>query len=197
MDLALFDFDGTITEREMFADFIHAAVSPARLATGRLLLAPLVAGYRLGVVSGNSVRGAVVGFGLRGVPEARARAAGETFAREVLPGVLRPTAMARIAWHRARGDTVAVVSGALDLYLAPWCAQHGLELLCSQLEVAYGRLSGRFRGAQCVGAEKARRVSERFALADFGTVYAYGDTREDRELLGIADRRYFRWQEQT
>ncbi|MHB1059133.1 MAG: HAD family hydrolase [Rhodanobacter sp.] len=195
MNLALFDFDGTITIREMFADFMHFAVAPRRLAVGRLVLAPVVIGYRLGIVSAHAIRSRAVRFGFRGEPLARVGRMGKRFAREVLPGVLREHAMERIAWHKAQGDVVVVVSGALDVYLEHWCREHGLALICSELEVADGRLTGRYRGRQCVGPEKPRRVLDRYDLGDFGQVYAYGDTREDLDLLGIADRKYFGWRE--
>ena len=114
MDLALFDFDGTLTTRETFPDFMRYAVARPRLIAGGVLLAPVVFGYRRGWVGGNPTRASIVQVGLRGVDAARLRAQGEAFAREVLPGVLRPEAMARLAWHRDRGDRVVVVSGGLD-----------------------------------------------------------------------------------
>ena len=194
MDLALFDFDGTITTREMYADFIQDAVEPRRLRIGKVLLAPLLAGYRLGVVSPGILRAAIVRIGFSGVDEEKVRAAGQRFADGILQAVLRPEAMQRIAWHKARGDEVVVVSGALDLYLAPWCHQRGLALLCSALESRQGVLTGRYLGRQCVGREKPRRVLERYDLADFGEVHAYGDTVEDLDLLAIASRKSYRWQ---
>ena len=54
MNLALFDFDGTITTHEMLPPSVYSAVPPARLRVGRLLLAPWLAGYKLGWVSGIS-----------------------------------------------------------------------------------------------------------------------------------------------
>ncbi|HEY0505588.1 MAG TPA: HAD family hydrolase [Lysobacter sp.] len=195
MNLALFDFDGTLTDRELFPDFMHMAVEPRRLAVGRVVLAPLVIGYKLGVVSGSTTRARIVDFAFRGRAEQALHDAGERFARDVVPASLRPEAMARIDWHRAQGDTVAVVSGGFDLYLTHWCAQHGLELMCSSLEARDGVMTGRYAGAQCVGADKARRVRERFDLAKYPVVYAYGDTREDRELLALAHRRWYRGRE--
>ena len=103
--------------------------------------------------------------------------------------------MARIAWHRQQGDTVVVVSGGFDLYLKHWCAQHGLDLMCSSLEARDGVMTGRYAGAQCVGPDKARRVRERFDLSAYDIVYAYGDTPEDRELLALAHRRWYRGRE--
>lgn len=192
MNLALFDFDGTITTREMFPDFMRFAVTPRRLACGQVLLAPLVAGYGLGIVPGNAVRAAIVAFGFRGVAERDIKRAGEAFASDIIAGALRTDAMERIRWHQAQGDRVVVVSGSLETYLSPWCRQHGLELLCSRLQAIDGVLSGRYLGAQCVGKEKARRIRERYDLHDYAAVYAYGDTHEDDEMLALADHRYFR-----
>ncbi|ULU23940.1 HAD family hydrolase [Dyella terrae] len=196
MNLALFDFDGTITTREMFRPFIEFAISPRRRVMGTALLAPMVLGYKLGWVSPSLMRRCAVQVGFRGVPEADAFALGEQFARKELPGVLRTQALERIQWHREQGDRIVVVSGALDVYLSHWCREHGLELLCSRLESYEGRLTGRYRGEQCVNAEKSRRVRDAYDLASYPVVYAYGDTKEDHDLLGIAQRRYFQWREQ-
>lgn len=195
-NLALFDFDGTITTRETMAAFMYRAVPAGRQAWGRLLLAPCVAGYKCGVVPGVSVRAAVVRVGFAGVALASVQAHGAAFADEALPPLLRPESMARIRWHQQQGDTVAVVSGGLDVYLAPWCRLHGLALVCSTLEHRDGRLTGRYQGAQCVGEEKARRVRARYDLAHYGRVYAYGDTHEDLALLDLAHHRFYRGQEQ-
>lgn len=195
MNLALFDFDGTITTREMFPDFIHFAVPPTRLAIGKVVLGPLVIGYKLGIVSGTVVRASVIGFGFRGISESQIKRSGKDFSNNVLPGVIRPEALEKIQWHKAQGDTVVVVSGALDVYLSHWCRQHNLELICSQLEVKDGALTGRYEGAQCVRKEKPRRVAERYNLSDYPVVYAYGDTREDLDMLSIASKKYYRWKE--
>lgn len=195
MNLALFDFDGTITTKEMFRPFIEFAVSPRRRMLGAALLGPMVAGYKFGWVSPNLMRRSAVHVGLRGVPEAKAFALGADFAHTTLPGVLREQALERIRWHKAQGDRIVVVSGGLDVYLSHWCREHGLEWLCSQLESRSGRLTGHYRGEQCVNAEKSRRVAEAYDLASYPVIYAYGDTPEDQHLLQIAHRRYYRWQE--
>lgn len=194
MDLALFDFDGTITERETMPDFMRAAVRPARRAVGQLVFAPLVVAYRLGIVRGSIVRAAICRFGFCRVSVEELEQHGAAFAERVLPTVLRSQAMDRIAWHKARGDRVVVVSGGLALYLRHWAEAHGVELLCSALEQRGGRFTGRYHGAQCVGSEKARRIEAAFPLANYGKVFAYGDTHEDDEMLAMAHEACFRWE---
>ncbi len=197
MNLALFDFDGTITTREMFPDFMHCAISPRRLAIGKLVLSPLIIGYKLGVVPGTLVRASIVRFGFTGVPTEQYEASGRHFADHVLPTALRQEALDRIAWHKSQGDKVVVVSGAFDIYLSHWCREHQLDLICSALAHKDNYLTGRYLGAQCVSAEKVRRVKEQYNLADYPVIYAYGDTREDLDLLAIAHKRYYRWQEEV
>ncbi|WP_334177304.1 HAD-IB family hydrolase [Pseudoxanthomonas sp.] len=191
VDLALFDFDGTLTTRETFPDFMRYAVARPRLLVGGALLVPVVFGYRRGWIAGNPTRACIVQVGLRDVDAARLRSQGEAFARDMLPGVLRPDAMARLAWHRERGDRIVVVSGGLDVYLTPWCSAQGVELACSVLAERNGRITG-YAGAQCVGEEKVRRIR---ALCDpqaYAAIHAYGDTREDDAMLAMAHHRTYR-----
>jgi HAD superfamily hydrolase (TIGR01490 family) len=192
MDLALFDFDGTITSGESFGPFVKALAPRWRVRIGGLLLAPLVIGYRLGWVSGITVRAAVVRIAFRGRDATAFDAAARTFSNDYLPTVVRPDALARIAWHRVRGDRVVVVSGAFSEYLQPWCDSLGLELVASALERRDGRLTGRYAGAQCVLDEKIRRLRERVDLARFDRIHAYGDTPEDQPMLALAHERYYR-----
>lgn len=196
-DLALFDFDGTLTTREMLPDFFRRVVPRPRRWFGTVLLAPLIVGYRLGWMPGTVVRAAIVRVGLSGLPLADYRRHGEAFAADVLSGVLRPEAMARLRWHQARGDTVVVVSGAFDVYLAPWARQHGVAVICSALAHNGRHLTGRYLGPQCVRAEKPARVQARYDLSAFHRVHAYGDTVEDLDLLAIAHHRHYRGRELT
>jgi phosphatidylglycerophosphatase C len=195
MNLALFDFDGTITQKEMFADFMRFAVSRRRRLLGAMVFMPMWVGYKVGMVSGNAIRASVVKFAFSGAPAEHVRLAGHRFSKDVLSTVLRPVAIERILWHKSQGDRIIVVSGALDVYLEHWCRQHGLDLICSRLEIVDGYLTGGYHGLQCVGAEKSRRVREACELESFSEIYAYGDTKEDLDMLSMANRKYYRWQE--
>ena len=109
----------------------------------------------------------------------------------LLPALLRPEMMARIAWHRARGDIVVLVSGSLDAYLRPWCDAHGLALICNRLAVVDGRCTGHYlRGDR--GEHKADDIRAAYDLSTFARVHAYGDSREDRPMLALAQERWWR-----
>ena len=76
MDLALFDFDHTITTRDTFTDFLHCALSRRRIAFGRALLTPAIVGHRCGVVSSNAIRAQVVRVAFTGDDHARVQETG-------------------------------------------------------------------------------------------------------------------------
>jgi HAD superfamily hydrolase (TIGR01490 family) len=194
-NLALFDFDGTITWTDTWTPFMRLAIRPWRLAAGRVLLSPVVVGYRLGLMSASTGRLMAARVAFTGEDAAAMRQLGATYASDVLPGRIRPAALERVDWHRSRGDDVVVVSGSLDLYLKPWCEARGLDCICATLEERDGRLTGRYVAGDCSGAEKVRRVRARYDLSKYDQVYAYGDSVEDRELLELAHRKSYRWAE--
>lgn len=186
-ELALFDFDGTLTLGETFPAFVRSVVPEARQRAARLRLAPLVAAYRLGLASGTRVRAAVVREGLAGMDAAAFEAAAAEWSVRELPALLRAPALQRLRTHRDRGDTVMVVSGNFEVLLRPWAGSEQVLLAASRLEVHEGRLTGRYAGPQCVLAEKVVRIREQFDLSAFARIHAYGDTPEDRPMLLLAD----------
>jgi phosphatidylglycerophosphatase C len=192
MAIALFDFDGTITTRETMPAFVRGSVGRHRLLLGYIALSPLLIGYRLGIVSGSLMRAAIVRVAYTGIRRGVLERHGRAFARRHLDATLRPEAMARIAWHKAQGHQVAIVSGGLDVYLRHWAQRHDVALLCSSLEHGDGVLTGRYAGRQCVGEQKAEAVRIAFGLLPGRRIFAYGDTAEDRELLAMATDPFYR-----
>jgi phosphatidylglycerophosphatase C len=192
MTVALFDFDGTITTHETMPAFVRGSVRAHRLLAGYALLFPLLAGYRLRIVSACLLRAWIVRLAYAGTPAAELERHGRAFAHDALDKVLRPEAMARIAWHRAQGHTVAIVSGGLDAYLRPWAERHGLDVICSSLEQRDGVLTGRYAGPQCVREHKVRAARDRLGIAPGRRVFAYGDTPEDHAMLAMATDPFYR-----
>lgn len=195
MNLALFDFDGTVTSNDTWTPFLRFAVRPARMLAGRVLLIPIVVGYRLGMVSASRGREMAARVGFQGEDAAAVRQLGVAYATTVLPRTIRQSALERIEWHKVQRDDVVVVSASLDVYLGPWCETRGLDYICTTLEERGGSLTGRYVQGDCSGAEKVRRILQRYQLSRYALVYAYGDSAEDREMLELAHKKYYRWRE--
>ena len=77
-------------------------------------------------------------------------------------------------------------------WLKPWCDKNELELIATKLKIKNGFVTGRFQTKNCYGIEKAVRVREIYDLDDYDHIYAYGDSRGDRELLELAHTKNFR-----
>lgn len=197
MNLALFDFDGTITTKDTFTPFLRFSARPVRMLVGGVVLSPLIVGYRLGLVSARRGRPLAARLAFQGEKAVAVRELGLKYACEELPGVVRRRALDRIEWHKRQGDAVVVVSASLDVYLSYWCKSIGVELICTQLEEKSGTLTGRYVRGDCSGGEKLRRIREQYDIGRYSLIYAYGDTDEDRDMLGIAHEKYYRWKQIT
>ncbi|UUA73388.1 HAD family hydrolase [Cellvibrio sp. QJXJ] len=196
MNLALFDFDGTITNKDTFTAFVRFVTSPQRKVIGYVSLAPFILGYKAGVVSATRMRQLMVRVALSGMKTKKYHELGQIYCRRFLHTWLRKNALERIKWHLSSGDKVVIVSASLDGYLAPWCKSLGVELICSCLESKNDKLTGRYIEGDCTSSEKMRRILSSYSLDQFDKVYAYGDTQEDNEMLSLAHESYYQWVKQ-
>jgi phosphatidylglycerophosphatase C len=63
----------------------------------------------------------------------------------------------------------------------------------SRLEITpTGHATGRLAGLNCWGPEKVRRLIEYAGPKENYLLYAYGDSRGDREMLNLADNPFYR-----
>ncbi len=190
MQLALFDFDHTVTRCDTYARFLRRVATAEQLSAAKWKVGPWLLGYRVGVVSARGIRERVTRLTFAGRDAEEIAAHGAPYARDALPAMLRPEAMRRIAWHQAQGHEVALVSASLDVYLHPWCESHGVAPICNRLEAIDGRLSGRYAGGD-IGVRKAREIRARYDLSKYERIHAYGDSREDRPMLALAHERWY------
>ncbi len=193
MDIALFDFDGTITTGDCYTPFIRQTASKLRLLTGLIVLSPVILAYKTRLLPSYIMRASLTRYALWQREKHTLEQQGRAHLK-YLDSKLQQRAMQQIAWHKKRGDKVLVVSASLDLYLKPWCQEHGLELICSELAYENGRCLGTYLHGDCYSRNKVNLINERYDLSLYENVYAYGDTEEDEAMLNLASHKYYRWQ---
>ncbi|MCS5828823.1 HAD-IB family phosphatase [Klebsiella variicola] len=157
-NIAFFDFDGTITHEDTFTPFIYQSLDAKAVRRGKLRLLPHILAWKMGWLSASAIRQKVFHYAFAGKSQPEILQRGNDHSQVFIPRTLRENAMQRIAWHQARGDTVVVVSASLDVYLRPWCQQHHLELLCSEVEFQNGAATGKYQGGDCSGLAKKARI---------------------------------------
>ncbi|MGB0524661.1 MAG: HAD-IB family hydrolase [Flammeovirgaceae bacterium] len=192
MKLILFDFDGTLTTKDSFLEFIKFTHSPLQLWGGLLLLSPILIGMKLGIFSNEFAKPLLLSLYYRGKSKEELEHLGQLFHRDYLPKILRAKGIAEIQAHQAAGQTLALVSASVEIWLKPFAEQMGMTLICTKAAYRDGKFIGKFDGKNCIGPEKVKRICEAFNLKDFDELIAYGDTAGDREMLALADQTHFK-----
>lgn len=192
--VAAFDFDGTLTHRDTLFPFLLHVAGWGAFARHVFALAPTLAGYGLGMIRNDIAKERVLARFLAGTEIGALQREAVRFAGQKLAGMLRAEALERLAWHKRQGHRCVLISASLDLYVRPWAQKAGFaDAIASHLEtLADGRVSGKLLGKNCFGAEKVRRLEELLGPRSGYTLYAYGDSRGDKELLSYADHAYYR-----
>lgn len=189
----MFDFDGTLTRSDAFLAFLRQSVGAARFYLGIIRLFPILLGYALRLIPNWQVKESVLTYFLKGRSLAEVQAWGQRFAASGIGRLLRPEAVQRLRWHQEQGHRTIVISASLEVYLQPWIAQMGINAVSgTTLGVEDDCITGKIAGNNCYGPEKVVRL--RAILGDLSQfyIYAYGDSKGDRELLAIADAPYYR-----
>jgi len=185
----VFDVDGTLTVRDCVRPFLERV--GGRVGIARALLRRPVASIGAAVRRDRDLlKAIVVGGVLRGRDVTEVEALGQSFASDVRDGWLRTDTLARLQWHQAAGHRTALVSASLGPYLRPLGQQLGVDaVLCTEPLLDGDRYGDGLDGANCRAAEKVRRLDawlDANGLRD-AAIWAYGDSRGDRELLARAD----------
>ena len=189
--LFAFDFDGTLTTRDTLIAFIRYACGTPRFLLGFLLHAPLLVLMKLRLYSNGKAKQRLFSWFFRGMPLEAFDALCQSFA-STHRHLLRPETVCLLQQALSEGAEVLVVSASIDNWVRPFFSTFHIphstfHILCTQIEVIDGRLTGRFLTPNCYGQEKVRRIVALHPDRSAYRLTAYGDSRGDRELLAFAD----------
>jgi len=191
-NLALFDFDGTITTDDSLIRFIRFVVGDTKFAIGMVALSPMLTAYKLKLIPNYKAKQYMLTYFFKGMTEEKFMQVANEYSLQHIDTILRPKAMEKIAWHKEQGHKIVIVSASIECWLKPWCDKHGLNLIATKLEIKNGTVTGKFLTKNCYGIEKANRVHKQCNLDDYNHIYAYGDSRGDKELLSLADESFYK-----
>lgn len=190
--LALFDFDGTISKKDSLAHFSKFFLGRREYYKRLLLLSPMLLKYKLKLIPNDVAKQMLISNFFKGVDSTSFLKAAEKYSRIHLSNNLRPKAMERLKWHRDQGHTVVIVSASMESWLQFWCKENNFELVATKLEIEHNLITGNFATKNCHGMEKVNRISELFELSAYDKIYAYGNSKGDKEMLQLADQPYYR-----
>ena len=189
--LALFDFDGTITEKDTLLEIAKFSTSRANFVVKSLFLIPSIVLMKVGIISNQKGKEIFLKKFFKGYSEQAFNQKCAEFAKNEIPKLIRPLALARIEEEQSNGNKVYIVSASPDTWIKPWAEQYNIEVISTRLKFENDRLKG-IDGINCNGEEKVRRIKEEIDLTDYQKVIAFGDTKGDLPMLALAEESHYK-----
>ncbi|ALE74180.1 HAD family hydrolase [Pseudonocardia sp. EC080610-09] len=122
----------------------------------------------------------------KGRSEDELHALGRTLFKEEIAGALHPEVWELVAAHQEQGHQVVMASSATRFQVQPMAEELGADrVLCTELEVRDGVLTGRVAGISLWGAGKAAavRADAEAQDAELTDCFGYANGTEDAEFL--------------
>lgn len=190
--LAVFDFDGTITSSDSLPGIIRYIRGELGYLTGLVKLAPVLFAYKTGRISNSTAKERLLSAYFEGMDQQEFQQACDSFSLKKISPMVRHDAMAQIRKHQQLNHRVIVVSASCENWISAWCLETGVECIGTRLDIQHNKLTGKFNGKNCYGQEKVNRLAEIADLSSFSSIFAYGDSAGDKQLLEIATHPNYR-----
>jgi len=192
-EIIVFDFDGTITTKDTFALFLRYYNGFLSWMWRIIILIPTFVAYGVKLIDRNAVKKHVIHRFFKNQPIAKVQSRADSFAREVIPGLIRPGAQKALDSLKNDRESLYICSASITPYLKTWGKSQNIHnILATELEHENGVCTGRISGWNVWGPGKIRRILAEFAPNTVKISHAYGDTRGDKEMLHAAEVSHWR-----
>ncbi len=184
-----FDFDGTLTTRDSFLEFIRYVCGNWAFCKGILRYSPLLVLMKLGYYPNWKAKQKVFAYFFKGMPLKDFAQQGRLFALD-RQHLLRPQGVDMVKQAQAEDAEVLIVSASIDHWVQPFFPE--VKVVGTQVEVEDGCLTGRFLTKNCYGQEKVNRILALYPHRNEYELIAFGDSAGDKELLAFADEAHYK-----
>ena len=187
--LALFDFDGTLYPHDSFTGFIFYALRKRHIVKRGIKILPWIQAYYLKLYPAHRMRPKLYASMFKESDAEEILQLAQDYAQQLIPK-LNSKLLDQLRQHQQLGHEAVLVSASLDLYLKPVCSYLNIDLICSEVEIKAGEITGFYQTPDCSNQQKKLRILEKYKLQDYAEIYAYGNSDEDKEMLNLAHHRY-------
>jgi phosphatidylglycerophosphatase C len=189
--IAAFDFDGTLIRKDSLPLFIIFSSGFLKLFAGTLRMLPHYILFKLKIISNNDAKSKLCKIFFSGYRHQDFIIAGSRFMTKLNKSV-NPEALKKVKWHQEMGHHVVIISASVENWIIPWALDHGInEVLATKMEVVHNGLTGELLTENCHGIEKVNRLLAAYPDRASYTLFAYGDSDGDKELLAMSDFPYY------
>ena len=187
--IVVFDFDGTLTCKDSFVEFIRFACGQRALYLGFLRYAHILVLMLLHLYSNEKAKELVFSHFFKGMSIADFNALCQKFALSH-SYLLRPKGIKTLKQAEEDGAEILIISASVDNWVSRFFPS--VRVLGTQIEVKDGFVTGKFLSSNCFGQEKVNRLLAIYPNRSEYHLTAYGDSRGDKELLDFADESHYK-----
>ncbi len=190
-NLAIFDFDNTITTKDTLLDFLKYDTSPVKFLLASINCLHVILLNRIKILSSQKAKEHIFRQFFGGKPEKELIDSGKKYSKKRLLEILNPAAISRINFHLREHDELMVISASPSYWYRDWCQTVGIgKILSTILETSGEILTGKISGTNCTGEEKLNRLLKEVNPEEYDYIYAYGDSKGDLQMLNFANESY-------
>lgn len=195
-NLALFDFDGTLCNKDSFTGFIFHALSKRHIVKQGIKILPWIQAYYLNAYSAPAMRSKLFRTMFTDANALELNTLAQEYAAQLM-SQLNGSLFKQLKQHQTLGDDVVLVSASIDIYLESVCELLEIDLICTQTETIDHVYTGHYVSPDCSSEQKRLRILEKYNPDEYASIYAYGNSHEDNEMLALADYRYMVGRDKT
>lgn len=188
-NLALFDFDGTLCNKDSFTGFIFYALRKRHIVKQSIKILPWIQAYYLNIYPADAMRAKLFKamFSEQSATEILNLALEYS---QHLRNSLDAELYQQLLKHKHNNDDVVIVSASVDIYLKDIAELLEVDLICTEAEIRNNQFTGLYATPDCSNIQKKIRILEKYELHHYDLVYAYGNSKEDLDMLSLADFAY-------
>lgn len=192
MRVYAFDFDGTLTKKDTFIEFIEYVKGYGKTFWGFFLFSPILILMKLKLYPNWKAKQQVFAWFFKGMPIDEFDDYCQKFARN-RQKIIRPGGLEVIRKAIAEGDNVVVITASIENWVRPFFKEFGdaVQTEGTQIAVRHDTITGDFLTKNCYGEEKLKRLLQVFPYRHSYQLIAFGDSNGDRHLLSEADEAHF------
>lgn len=187
--VALFDFDGTMTKGDSIADFVRFCLNKKVLPlSGFFSILAMTLLWKLGIVAVEKVKSLAVSPMFR-MDESKTQSVCRQFVKERLIPRIYPDALTRLRRHHKAGHIVLIVSASPHCYMQYLKDALPLDGIIATRADSSGQII-----KNVVGEEKKRQIllfmEQQQVKPDWERSFAYGDSSNDLAMLHMTGHRF-------
>lgn len=187
--LVLFDFDGTLTKRDTFPQFIFFSVGYLKGLLGFLIFFPFVFLFLAKLMDGAKLKAKLVRFYFKGKEEEKLNQLGKAFIEKLIQtNSFKEDVLEKFEAYKSKSDEVCIVSASLNIWIRAFAKMHNIDYLCTELEFENGIYTEQLKTPNYNRTEKAIRIRKKFNLADYSEIIAYGNSTGDKAMFELSTK---------